>query len=43
VPNLQNGALMLFGADEIQPQKFPEMKTHVSYWTIDMGIRKSSD
>lgn len=24
----------LFAADEIQPQKFPSMKTHVSTWTV---------
>jgi hypothetical protein len=25
---------LLYGADEIQPQKFPDMQTHVSCWAI---------
>jgi hypothetical protein len=29
-----NGEWKLFAADEIQPQKFPQMKTHVSVWSI---------
>jgi hypothetical protein len=33
-PRRFNGFLMLYGADEIQPFKFPDMKTHVSYWLL---------
>lgn len=29
-----NGNIMVYGADEIQPQKFDGMNTHVSYWLI---------
>jgi hypothetical protein len=28
------GAWTLFAADEIQPQKFPQMKTHLGVWKI---------
>src|SRR5262249_43188821 len=34
VPKRAGSGIVLFAADEIQPQKFPEMKTHVSTWTI---------
>jgi hypothetical protein len=34
LPKLTDGACTLFAADEIQPQKFPEMQTHVSLWTV---------
>jgi len=34
LPARRDGAWVLFAADEIQPQKFPEMKTHLSSWTI---------
>ncbi|MGH7135761.1 MAG: FG-GAP repeat domain-containing protein [Pirellulales bacterium] len=33
-PGRNDGGHVLFAADEIQPQKFPMMKTHVSTWTI---------
>lgn len=33
-PRQGNSDLVLFAADEIQPQKFPSMKTHVSTWTV---------
>jgi FG-GAP repeat len=33
-PQRFDGRLMLYGADEIQPHKFPEMQTHVSYWLL---------
>jgi hypothetical protein len=29
-----NRPLILYAADEIQPQKFADMRTHVSYWVI---------
>jgi hypothetical protein len=35
VPPKNAGSLTIFAADEIQPQKFPEMQTHVSKWTLD--------
>ena len=35
-PKSGDGALTIFAADEIQPQKFPEMKTRVSAWTITL-------
>ena len=31
----RGGKVMIYGADEIQPQKFSGMNTHVSYWTIE--------
>lgn len=34
LPVAGDGRLTLFAADEIQPQKFPEMRTHVSLWTV---------
>jgi hypothetical protein len=34
VPNQGHGAWVVFAADEIQPQKFHDMKTHVSTWSI---------
>ena len=34
VPSRDRNARVLFAADEIQPQKFPDMKTHVSTWRI---------
>ncbi|HEX5498006.1 MAG TPA: VCBS repeat-containing protein, partial [Thermomicrobiales bacterium] len=34
-PNLPGGGCRVFAADEIQPQKFPQMKTHVTLWTIE--------
>ncbi|SMO73402.1 VCBS repeat-containing protein [Fodinibius sediminis] len=33
-PKPYEGKIMLYGADEIQPQKFNNMKTHVSYWLL---------
>ncbi|MBI3463003.1 MAG: VCBS repeat-containing protein [Planctomycetes bacterium] len=33
-PARADGRVLVFAADEIQPQKFPEMQTHVSTWTI---------
>lgn len=33
-PVRPDGGHVLFAADEIQPQKFPMMKTHVSTWTL---------
>jgi hypothetical protein len=33
-PRRFDGRLMLYGADEIQLFKFPDMKTHVSYWLL---------
>jgi hypothetical protein len=38
-PALANGEHVLFAADEIQPQKFSSMKTHVSTWTVTKGAR----
>ncbi|HVC92803.1 MAG TPA: hypothetical protein VND64_03885 [Pirellulales bacterium] len=35
VPNRRDGAWVVFAADEIQPQKLPDMKTHVSCWKIE--------
>jgi hypothetical protein len=34
VPSTMAGPVTIFAADEIQPQKFPEMQTHVSAWTM---------
>jgi hypothetical protein len=34
LPERAGGAWTLFAADEIQPQKFPQMKTHVGVWKI---------
>ncbi|MBI4660365.1 MAG: VCBS repeat-containing protein [Verrucomicrobia bacterium] len=34
VPPRDDGRWILFAADETQTQKFPDMKTHVSTWTI---------
>ena len=31
----RDGKVLIYAADEIQPQKFPGMNTHVSYWTIE--------
>lgn len=33
-PDLYEGKIMVYAADEIQPQKFKNMNTHVSYWLI---------
>jgi hypothetical protein len=33
-PQRFDGRFMLYGADEIQPFKFPDMRTHVSYWLL---------
>jgi len=33
-PQPYNGGIMVYAADEIQPQKFNNMNTHVSYWLI---------
>jgi hypothetical protein len=33
-PPERKGELTIFAADEIQPQKFPDMQTHVNLWTI---------
>ncbi|HLJ10110.1 MAG TPA: VCBS repeat-containing protein, partial [Planctomycetaceae bacterium] len=38
-PDKQKDALTLFAADEIQ-QKLPEMKTHISTWTIELSTRR---
>ncbi len=35
VPPKAAGKVLIFAADENQPHKFPDMKTHVSYWLID--------
>jgi hypothetical protein len=40
VPDKQKGVLTLFAADEIQ-QKFPEMRTHVSSWSIQSWPNKT--
>ena len=37
LPQKRAGALTLFAAAEIQPQKFPDMKTHVSQWTVELS------
>jgi hypothetical protein len=34
-PLREDGKMMIYAADEIQPQKFKAMNTHISYWTID--------
>jgi hypothetical protein len=34
VPHHQDKPWVVFAADEIQPQKFHDMKTHVSTWSI---------
>ncbi len=33
-PEQKEGKIMIYAADEIQPQKFSNMNTHVSYWLI---------
>ena len=33
-PPRKDGRVLILAADEIQPQKFPDMQTHVSTWTI---------
>ena len=40
VPDKQKGALILFAADEIQ-QKFPEMRTQVSSWSLQLRPDKA--
>lgn len=35
-PELYDGKIMIYAADEIQPQKFNNMNTHVSYWLISV-------
>lgn len=35
-PKLYQGKIMVYAADEIQPQKFNDMNTHVSYWLISL-------
>jgi hypothetical protein len=35
VPPKNEGRISIFAADEIQPQKFPDMQTHVNLWTIE--------
>lgn len=35
-PISRAGSATIFAADEIQPQKFPEMKTRVNLWTIEL-------
>ena len=32
----RRGTWRIYAADEIQTQKFPDMKTHVSYWLVDL-------
>lgn len=39
-PKLFNGKIMFYAADEIQPQKFDDMVTHVSFWTIETETAK---
>jgi len=34
-PPNKTASITIFAADEIQPQKFPDMKTHVSSWTLE--------
>jgi len=34
-PERLDGKVLIYAADEIQPQKFSGMNTHVSYWTIE--------
>lgn len=34
LPERRNGNLIIYAADEIQPQKFNAMNTHLSYWVI---------
>ena len=36
-PDKVDGRTMIYAADEIQPQKFNAMNTHVSYWLVDTG------
>jgi hypothetical protein len=36
------GTWRIFAADEIQIQKFPDMKTHVSSWVIDLAGKERS-
>ncbi len=38
VPRHAAGTTIIFAADEIQPQKFPDMKTHVSTWRITARV-----
>lgn len=33
-PKPRDGKIMVYAADEIQPQKFNNMNTHVSYWLL---------
>jgi hypothetical protein len=40
IPPLRKGQLSIFAADEIQPQKFPDMQTHVSMWIIERSGAK---
>jgi hypothetical protein len=35
----RDGKVLIYAADEIQPQKFSGMNTHVSYWTIERDLR----
>jgi hypothetical protein len=35
VPPKNDGRISIFAADEIQPQKFPDMQTQVNLWTIE--------
>jgi hypothetical protein len=35
LPPAADAPITIFAADEIQPQKFPEMQTHVSMWTLE--------
>ena len=32
---VRDGKVLIYAADEIQPQKFSGMNTHVSYWVIE--------
>ncbi len=34
-PELYNDKIMFYASDEIQPQKFDNMNTHVSFWLIE--------
>lgn len=45
LPGAGDGRFALFAADEIQPQKFPEMRTHVSLWTVaaNADVKKEAD
>jgi hypothetical protein len=41
-PPGDNGCILILAADEIQPQKFPDMRTHVSTWRIEPAAGRRS-